>query len=118
MLHTPSAPRCFGSCRCQHHLLRGQRCTWGSAKHTVLQLVPFTSGPHPDSLQCGDLERKPAGELDACHVWHSGMFEKSALQQEKNKVRPPLFEKLKHPYVPGTILGALQMYKGHLVCSS
>ena len=45
----------------------------------VLQLLLIASGPHPDSLQCGDVERKPAGELDACHVWHSGVFEKSAL---------------------------------------
>lgn len=54
---------------------------WGSAKHMarVLQLLLIASGPHPDSLQCGDVERKPAGELDACHVWHSGVFEKSAL---------------------------------------
>lgn len=119
VLHTPSAPRGFGSCWCRHHLLRGQHCAWGLDKHAapVLQLVPFTSGPHPDSLQHGDLERKPGGELDACHVWHSGVFEKSALQQEKNKGKPPLFEKLKHPCVPGTVLGASQMYEGHLVCS-
>lgn len=45
----------------------------------VLQLVLITSGPHPDSLQCRDVERKPGEELDACHVWHSGVFEKSAL---------------------------------------
>lgn len=116
--YTHRTPRRFGSCPRQHPLLRDQCCHEGllncSGTNSAVRAFRFWATSRLTAVQRrGKKAWWGTGCLSCLAQWY---VEKSAYG--KKNIRPPLSEKLKHPFVPGTILSASHMYEGHLVCSS